>query len=71
MSLYENWRDILKRAWSVRFIVLAAVLSGVEVALPSLQPLFSTRIPPGTFAAMSGIVSAAALFARVVAQDGM
>lgn len=71
MTFYENWREILKKAWSVRFIVLAAVLSGIEVALPSLQPLFTTQIPQGTFAALSGLVSAGALFARVVVQDGV
>lgn len=34
MRLIHNWKAVLRYAWSIRFLVLAAVLSGVEVALP-------------------------------------
>ncbi len=34
MRLVDNWRRVLARAWSVRLIVLAALLSGIEGALP-------------------------------------
>lgn len=34
MCLIHNWKAVLRYAWSIRFLVLAAVLSGVEVALP-------------------------------------
>lgn len=61
----ENWKRVLRYAWSVRLITLAAMLSGLEVMLPMLE---ITAMPPGMFAALSGLVSAAALFARVVAQ---
>ena len=64
MTLLPDWQDILKRAWSVRLIVLAAVLSGVEAVLP----MFTDAFPRGTFAAVSGFVTAAALLARVLAQ---
>jgi len=75
MQLYENWKTILAKAWSVRFIILAAVLSGFEVALPvmreAMEPL--GLIPPGAFAALSFIATAAAGVARIVAQpkDGL
>ena len=64
MQLLPDWRNILKTAWSVRLIILAAVLSGVE----AVMPLFVDAFPRGTFAAASGFVTAAALLARVLAQ---
>ena len=67
MTLDPNWRDILRRAWSVRLIVLAAVLSGAEVVLP----LFGSVIPRGPFAVANFAVVAAALVARIVAQRGL
>lgn len=65
MKLYDNWKDILRKAWSIRLMVLAGVLSAVEVILP----LFADAIPRGTFAALSGITVAAAFVARLVAQQ--
>jgi hypothetical protein len=64
MHLYENWKDILKKAWSIRFIVLAGVLSGIEVILP----FFSDSIPRGPFAALSFFAVSAAFVSRLVAQ---
>lgn len=64
MKLYDNWKDIVRKAWSVRFMAAAGILSGVEVALPYLQD----TMPRGTFAALSGIFVGAAFVARLVAQ---
>jgi hypothetical protein len=63
-KFYENWREILKKAWSLRLMALAAVLSGVEVALP----LFQDAIPRGLFALLSVAAVAGAFVARLVAQ---
>jgi len=65
MKLTDNWRGILRKAWSIRLMILAGVLSAVEVILP----LFADSIPRGTFAALSGITVAAAFVARLVAQQ--
>ena len=67
MKLDRDWRYILRRAWSVRLMVLAAVLSGVEIVLP----LFSDWFDRGQFAILSFIAVAAALVARIVAQKGL
>ena len=64
MRLYDNWRQIVRRAWSIRLMLLAGVLSAVEVALP----FFDGDIPRGTFAALSGLATGAAFVARLVAQ---
>lgn len=67
MTLIPNWRAILRRAWSIRLMILAGLLSGAEVILP----LFVDVLPRGTFAALSGCVVAAAFVARLVAQQGV
>ena len=69
MKLAANWREVLRRAWSVRLMLLAALLSGAEVALPFLEGIIT--IPTGAFAALSGATVAAAFVARLVAQKGL
>lgn len=67
MKLYDNWRELIRRTWSIRFIVLAGVLSGCEVVLP----LLGDRIEPGIFAALSLFFTAAAFISRLVVQKGI
>ena len=69
MKLVANWRAVLMRAWSVRFVVLAAVFTAFEVAMPFLAGYLP--IPQTTFAVLAGLSSAAALVARVVAQKNV
>jgi hypothetical protein len=69
MTLVTNWRAVLRRAWSARLMLLAAILSGVEVVMPLLGGLLP--IPPGVFAALSGLTVTAAFIARFVAQKGL
>lgn len=70
MELMTNWKSIATKAWSMRLIILAALLSGFEVALPvmreAIEPL--GLVPPGVFAALSFVATAAAGVARIVAQ---
>lgn len=63
--LIADWQWVLKRSWSVRFIALAALLSGLEVLLP----LISDFIPRGIFAILICFTTAAAFIARLVAQS--
>ena len=67
MQLYPNWKEIAKRSWSLRFVVLAGVLSGLEVILP----FFSDEIPRNLFAVLSFVAVSAAFVARLVAQKGI
>lgn len=66
MRLVSNWRQILRRAWSVRLIALAAFFTGLEIAMPLLDGYLP--LPPRTFAILSGLTGAAALVSRFVAQ---
>lgn len=69
MKFLNDWKTVLLKAWSVKLIAIAAVLDGLATAFPYLQDVLG--VPVGTFAALSGLVSAAALVARVISQDSV
>lgn len=62
--LDDQWRQILKQAWSIRLMLLAGLLSGLEVALPFFTPDF----PRGLAGVISLFVTCAALLARITVQ---
>lgn len=66
MKLAANWSHILRRAWSIRLMILAGLLSGVEVILP----MFPDCCPRGVFAGLSLVIIAGAFVARLAAQKG-
>ena len=65
--LAHDWKDILRKAWSIRLMILAGVLSGVEVVLP----LFMHDLPRGLFAVLSMMTISAAFITRLMAQRNM
>ncbi|PZQ82169.1 MAG: hypothetical protein DI549_12455 [Ancylobacter novellus] len=69
MQLVPDWRRVLRHAWSIRLMLLAGLLSGLEVALP----LFGDLIPiaPRVLAALTVFIVAAAFVARLTAQSKM
>lgn len=67
LQVGDNWWRTLIHAWSIRLVLLAAVLSGIEFILPIFMN--NPPIPRGCFAAFSFIVSIAACYARLVAQE--
>jgi len=64
MKLYDNWKEILRKAWSIRLMILAGILSGCEVILP----LFTDFIPRNVFALLTMLAVTGAFCARLVAQ---
>lgn len=66
-SLLSNWRTVLAKAWSVKLIAAAATLDGLSIAFPYLQETLG--LPIGTFGALSGVISALALLARLFVQN--
>ena len=64
MKLYDNWLEIVRKAWSIRFMLIAGLLSAIEV----IFPYFADILPRGLFAALSGLFVGAAFVARLVAQ---
>jgi len=72
MKLVDDWKRILKRAWSIRLILLAGFFSGLE-ALIQVATLFIEElpIPRGLFAAISFIAANGAFVTRLIAQQNM
>ena len=66
MKLVEDWDKILKKAWSVKFSVLAALLGGMEVAVQLVKP---AGVPDGVFAGFAACVSVASTLVRVLQQQ--
>jgi hypothetical protein len=66
MTLKDNWRAILRHAWSIRFMLLAGLFAGLEVGLPLLDQVFD--IPRGLFAVLAGFASFAGVVARCLTQ---
>ena len=64
MKFVKDWRQVLDRAWSVRLMVLAVLLSGVEV----LAPLLGNMLEAGQTAALTALVTICACVARILAQ---
>lgn len=64
MKLVPEWKRVVKKAWSIRLGVIAAIFSGVEVILP----LFADSFPRHIFAVLSFFAVVGAVVARVVLQ---
>lgn len=67
MTLADNWKTLLKKAWSVRLMIAAFLFTMAEVMLP----FFSDSVPPKLFAVLSGLSVAGAFVSRLIAQKDM
>ena len=65
MKPVDNWRWVLRKAWSVRLAVVAGLFSALEVVVP----MFEASMPRGLFALASGVSTMGAIIARFVIQD--
>lgn len=60
--LIPNWRAVLTRAWSVRWMMIAGVLQVAEVLLTQFADVLP--MPRGVIAGATGIVMLLGLVAR-------
>lgn len=67
MKIKDNWRVILRKAWSVKFMVLAALFDG----LASVWFVMSDAVPTPAFMAIGVGLNLAGVLARIVKQDGI
>ena len=67
LCLLENWHQVLRRAWSIRFSLLAAAFTAAEVVVP----IFGDVLPRGVFVLLAFAASIGATVARIVAQPEM
>jgi hypothetical protein len=65
MHLHPDWRAILRPAWSIRLILLAGLLNGLEVLM---QVRLGIGTPTITLGVLAAEVTAAAFVARIAAQ---
>ncbi len=65
MTLLPDWKYVLTRAWSVKFLVLAGLVSGCEAVM---QVMGDSFLPPGVGPAVVGLLTALGILARVLAQ---
>jgi hypothetical protein len=70
IKLIDDWKAIAKRAWSVRLMLVAAVLSGGAVAVPFVAPVVPTEYLVA-YAAVVFLVVTGAIIARFVAQKNL
>ncbi len=66
MKIVTNWLPLLKHAWSIRFIILAGVLTGLEALIPDLPSFLN--LTDRQFSAINFAVVTGAFVARLVAQ---
>ena len=64
MNLIPDWKLIARKAWSVRLMAIASILSGCEAVFPYAEFM----LPRGSFALLSFVIVTLALLARFVAQ---
>lgn len=64
MNLIPDWKIVARKAWSVRLMALASILSGCEAVLPYAEFM----LPRGSFALLSFVIVTLVLLARFVAQ---
>lgn len=65
INLIDDWQTILRKAWSVKFNVAAALFGAGEIVVQIWQP---AGVRPGVFAGIAACVSIASTAARVMAQ---
>lgn len=64
MKLYDNWREILRKAWTIKFGVLATMFALMQV----IVPIYVDSLPRNLFAILTGVSTLGVIVARLVWQ---
>lgn len=67
--LIDNWKAVVTSAWSMRLMLVAVVLSGVEVMFPEFKDALG--LDAATYAAVNGLIVAAAALSRILVQSNV
>jgi hypothetical protein len=68
VKILPEWKELITKAWSLHFIALAALLSGIEAAFNLVDLTF---LPPKLYAFLIVLISSAAYLARLLAQRNL
>lgn len=73
ISLYPNWKTILKKAWSMRFMALAAFFNAATVVIALYSYKFPELHGNGKiiFATAAFICTSAAFISRIIYQKDL
>ena len=78
MRLVDNFDRVLKYSWSIRWIAITCLFSGLEVFFsifstninePGYIDLIWFSVPIGTFAAFAAVTSSLAAVSRIIVQE--
>lgn len=65
MTLLPDWRDVLKKAWSIKFMALAGLVAGCETLLQLGGREF---LPPWVVPSVTSFLASLGVLARLLAQ---
>lgn len=69
MKLDDDWKRVARHAWSVRWILIAAVFNGVDLLFNKLDWLsLPVYVPKWAFVAAGAVAAAMAFVTRFLAQ---
>ena len=66
-TLHADWKTIITKAWSIRFLILAIVCQAGEI----IVPLYSENLPRHVFALLSISFASLSFYARIIAQKDL
>lgn len=71
MTLLDDWKSVLRYAWSIRFIAAGVVVAGAQTALLMGPETWKVGIDgslgTGAYAAINGVLAAASTLLTVLA----
>lgn len=60
----DDWKEVLTKAWSIRFIILSIIFQSIEILLP----MYSEKFERGLFATLSILAAGLSFYSRLIAQ---
>ena len=66
-AFVEDWKRIVRKAWSIRLMALSVLFQGIELILP----LYADAFPRFVFSTLSVLALCGGMWARLVAQPKM
>ena len=65
MKLYSNWKEILRKAWSVRLALMATIFSVAQ----GIVPIYADVLSRDVFAILTAVCAIGVILARIVFQQ--
>ena len=65
VKLYPNWKEIIRKAWSIRLALLATIFSVAQAIVPIYADVLSREV----FAILTAVSAIGVIIARIVFQQ--